>query len=154
MAEQRNILRLFGTDIPGELNIRNGLREIKGISFSTSKALLQKAGIDPRKKAGEMTEEETGEIKEAIESFELPEYLSNRRKDMKHNESRQLISNDLKIQKRQDLDRIKKLGSYRGLRHRRGLPVRGQKTQSSFRGKSSVGVSTEEIRKEQSEEGE
>ncbi|KXB06658.1 hypothetical protein AKJ51_03235 [candidate division MSBL1 archaeon SCGC-AAA382A20] len=145
---------MFGTDIPGEVNIKDGLREIKGINFRASKAILREADIDPGRDAGDITEGEGDSIKDVIENAKIPDYLLNRRRDPEDGKAKFLVSNDLEIQERQDIDRIKKLGAYRGIRHRRGLPVRGQKTQSSFRGKSSVGVSRERIKKEESESGE
>ncbi len=150
--ERKNILRIFATDIPGDAQIGEGLRQLKGVSFSTSKPILKKAGIDPTKAAGDITNEEKESIKEVIESGEMPSYLLNRRKDPEEGEDKMLTSNDLEIQERQDIEDMKKLGSYRGMRHRHGLPVRGQKTQSSFRGDSSVGVATAEIKAEKSGE--
>ncbi len=148
MSEGRkNILRMFGTDIPGDVSIKDGLRHMKGISFSTSSAILDQAGIDPTKMSGDIDEEEKTKLQDTIKNCKIPEYLLNRRKDPEDGESKMLVSTDLDIQHREDINSMKKLGTYRGMRHRRGLPVRGQKTQSSFRGDSSVGVSTEKIKK-------
>lgn len=155
MAEERkNILRLFGTDIPGELKIRNALRQVKGINFATSKGILRKASIDPDKIAGDLDEEELESIKDNIGSNNLPPQLLNRRKDPEVGDDRMIVTNDLEIQHRQDIESMKKLGSYRGIRHRQGLPVRGQKTRSSFRGETSVGVAIEEIKEEGESSGE
>lgn len=151
--EGRNILRLFGTDIPGEVSIGDGLRKIKGVGFRSSKAIIKESGIDPKKNAGKVTDEEADKLEEVIQAAELPEYLLNRRGNPEEGSSKFLVSTDLEIQKRQDIEDMKKLGSYRGMRHRKGLPVRGQKTKSSFRGKSSVGVSKARIKSE-GEEGE
>lgn len=150
--ERKNILRIFGTDIPGDIEIGKGLRNIKGVSFSTSKPILKKAGIDPKKAAGDINTEGRESIEDVIEAGQLPSHLLNRRKDPESGDNKILASNDLEIQERQDIEDMKKLGSYRGLRHRQGLPVRGQKTQSSFRGDSSVGVATAEIKAEKSGE--
>ena len=148
MAKKRkSIVRVFGTDLPGEVSIENGLRQIKGISFSTSKSILHKAGLDADKLVSDMSDKEMDKVKDIIENSNLPVHMLNRRKDPNEGTDRQLVSSDLEIQHKQDIDAMKKLGSYRGLRHRRGLPVRGQKTKSSFRGKSSVGVSKARIKK-------
>jgi len=155
MSEGRkNILRIFGTDIPGDSRIGEGIRRIKGISFSTSKPILKKAGIDSDKLAGDISKEEKNTLEEVIEKGEIPTYLLNRRKDPETGDNKMLTSTNLEMQIRQDIEAMKKLGNYRGLRHRRGLPVRGQKTKSSFRGDSSVGVSTSKIKKEKSGKGE
>ncbi|MFP4115876.1 MAG: 30S ribosomal protein S13 [Candidatus Aenigmatarchaeota archaeon] len=151
MTERKNILRLFETDIPGELEIINGLRRIKGIGFTASKAVLEETEIDPHKPAGEISDEEVNSLKDIIKNGGIPDYLLNRKKDPETGKDSMLVASKLEIEKRQDIDRMKKLGSYRGIRHRHGLPVRGQKTQSSFRGESSVGVATEEIKEERSE---
>ncbi len=144
---RRNILRIFGTDVPGDVGIGEGLRNIKGISFSTSKPILKEAGIDPDKYAGDISKEEKESIEKVIKSSNIPSHLVNRRKDPETGKDMMLTSNDLDMQNRQDIEDMKKLGSYKGLRHRRGLPVRGQKTKSSFRGDSSVGVATAKIKK-------
>lgn len=149
MAEERNIVRLFGTDISGDKTLKDGLRSLTGVNFSTSKAILEKAGLDPDKRAETVTDEELENIKNVIEENELPRHLLNRRRDKDEGGDKMIVSSDLEIQKRQDIEDMKKLGTYRGIRHRRGLPVRGQQTQASFRGQSSVGVSRERIQQQE-----
>ncbi len=143
---------MFDTDIPGDLKLRNGLRHVKGIGFSAGNAILEKANIDPDKYVGDITEEEKEMLENLVEEGELPGYLLNRKKDPDTGEHEMLVSTQLEMQERQDIEAMKKIGSYKGLRHRRGLPVRGQKTKSSFRGKSTVGVSTADIKAEKSGE--
>lgn len=150
MAEQRrNILRLFGTDISGDKKIKNALRGLEGISFNAARAILKKADVDASKTGADLTDEELGRIEEVIEEGEVPAHILNRRKGTDEGGDGMMVSSDLEIQERQDIEDMKKLASYRGLRHRRGLPVRGQQTRSSFRGQSSVGVSTERIKQEE-----
>lgn len=142
---------MFGTDVPGELPVGEGLREIRGISFSTSKAILNKTDIDNNKTIKELAEEDIEQIKDVINNSKLARNFLNRRKDPNEGKDEMLVSSDLEIQHKQDVDALKKLGSYRGLRHRQGLPVRGQKTKSSFRGDTSVGVSKSKIKQQQKE---
>jgi len=138
------IVRLLGTDLNGRKKIKNSLRKIKGISFTMSNVLCKKQSIDPNKITGTLTKEEIKKLEDIIknpEKFEIPEYLLNLRRDPKTGETTHYTSAELEIKTRQIIDSMKKLGSYRGVRHRRGLPVRGQRTRSSFRKSSSVGVS-------------
>lgn len=145
MSKGRGIVRLFGTDVPSQVPVGEGLREIKGISFSTSKAILKKSDVNPDKTIEELADDDIDRIKDIIDKSDLRSHLLNRRKDPEDGEDKHLVSSDLEIREKQDVDAMKKLGSYRGIRHRKGLPVRGQKTKSSFRGESSVGVDTSEI---------
>lgn len=149
MAKTKSsIIRIFGTDITGDKKIKNGLCEVKGIGFTTVKAILKKTGIDGDTVANDLSEDDLDKIKNVVENNDLPAEILNRRKGPEDGEDKLLVTTDLDIQHRQDIDRMKKLGSYRGMRHRQGLPVRGQKTKSSFRGTSSVGVSRKRVKKE------
>lgn len=149
-----SIIRLFGTDIAGGRKIKNSLCEMQGMGFTTVKAVLNKAEIDKNKIANDLSDEEIDKIKNVIEKNDLPNEILNRRKDPEDGSNKLMVATDLEIKERQDIDRMKKLGSYRGIRHRQGLPVRGQKTKSSFRGTSSVGVSRERIKSNTESESE
>ena len=118
----RGIVRIVNTDIIGTKSIYNGLRKIKGINFMMSNALCNNLNLDEKRKVGSLSEDEVKKIENTIKHPEgLPGWLLNRRKEF-------------------DIKRMKKLKSYKGLRHAWGQPVRGQRTRSHFRTGISVGV--------------
>ena len=106
--------RLMGVDIPGKKRIEYSLRYIHGIGPARSKMVLEKAGIDPAKKADDLTADEVRQIIGIIqESFH--------------------VEGDLRREVAQNIRRLISTGSYRGTRHRKGLPVRGQRTKTNAR---------------------
>jgi small subunit ribosomal protein S13 len=145
IVREESLVRILSTDIPGNKRILAGLTRIKGVSWSFSNALCHKLGIDKEKKIQDLSPEEIKIISDFIKSPELPEFLLNRRKDIETGKTGHLIGADLDLQKEFDVKRLKKIRSYRGLRHALGQPVRGQRTKSHFRvkgkgGKKSIGV--------------
>ncbi|MCD6477454.1 MAG: 30S ribosomal protein S13 [Candidatus Aenigmarchaeota archaeon] len=142
-GEMKEIVRVLSTDLNGKKKIKYALRRIKGISFAMAKVFCKKAGIDPDKLTGYLKEDEVEKLENVIknpEKFGIPEYLFNLRKHPRTGESKHLNGAELQIETRQIITSMEKLGDYRGMRHRRGLPVRGQRTRSSFRKSSTVGV--------------
>lgn len=139
MAEQpefRHILRVINTDLDGNKSIMQGLRKIKGISHMFSNAVLTVTGIDKTKKVGYVQDSEVQMIEDAIKNpakYDIPIWLLNRRKDYETGVDTHLLSADLTYQHENDLKRLKKIRSYRGVRHMSGLPVRGQRTKANFR---------------------
>lgn len=143
------IVRILSTDLDGKKKIKNSLRKIKGISFTTANIFCKKAGIDPNEITGTIEEEKIKKLEEVIKNpkkFGIPPYLYNLRKDSKTGEDNHYVGGELEIKTKQIIDSMKKLGSYRGIRHRLGLPVRGQRTRSSFRKSRTVGVSKRKLR--------
>lgn len=138
------IVRILSTDLNGRLKIRNSLRKIKGISFMTAKVFCEKAKIDPNTITGQLTEEQIKRLEEVVKNpakFGVPKYMMNMRKSPYTGEDGHFTGAELQIETRKILGDMKKLGSYVGIRHRLGQPVRGQRTRSSFRENRSVGVS-------------
>ena len=136
------LIRIMGTDIPSNKNIYSGLTLIKGVSWSFSNALCNKLKINKNKKISELNKEEISEIEVFIKKPNFPDFMLNRRKDLESGKSGHLLTSDLDLAKEFDIKRLKKIRSYRGLRHALGQPVRGQRTRSHFRKKGkSVGVS-------------
>lgn len=139
VRKTKEIVRMFGTDLSTHKSVKNSLRKIKGIKFSLVNSICKKAGIDPDQKIEDVPEKKLEQMEKILEKSDIPDFLKNSRKDPEGD--RHLIAGKLEIKKREDINFLKKLGSYRGIRHRIGLPVRGQKTKSSFRGKRTLGVS-------------
>ncbi|UCG95542.1 MAG: 30S ribosomal protein S13 [archaeon] len=138
------IVRFLSTDLNGKLKIKNSLRKIGGISFTTSKVFCEKAGVDPNKVTGTLDEKEIKKLEDVIKNpgkYDVPDYILNLRKNPYTGKDEHFTGAELHIQTRKIIGDMKKLGSYVGIRHRRGLPVRGQRTRSSFRKSKSVGVS-------------
>jgi small subunit ribosomal protein S13 len=100
-------------------------------------------GYDPNQKIGYVSDEDVKEMEDVILSPQkqaLPRWMLNRRNDYESGEDEHLIESDLVMRLRDDLNRMRKIRSYKGRRHEVGLPVRGQRTKSTFRKGSSVGV--------------
>jgi small subunit ribosomal protein S13 len=107
--------RIAGVNIPVNKRIEIGLTYIFGIGQSTAKKILEETKIDPGTPAKDLTEDEVIRLREAVESRE--------------------VEGDLRRERSQNVKRLMEIGSYKGLRHRRGLPVRGQRTKTNARGR-------------------
>jgi len=141
--EYASIVRIMQTDIPGHKTTLAGLTYIKGVSWTISNAMCKILKLDPNKKISELGESDTKKIIEFLKNPKLPSYLYNRRKDFETGEDSHLVTTDLEMKKEFDIRRLKKIRSYRGLRHAFGRPTRGQRTKSNFRSKGkkkAVGV--------------
>ena len=130
---EERIVRILSKDIEGKVKIYAGLTQIKGISWAFSNALCKKLGMDKDKKVGELTEEEIKKITDFIKNPEVPNHLLNRRRDIGTGEEKHLTGTDLDLRKDFDIKKLKKIKSYRGLRHTVRLPLRGQRTKANFR---------------------
>ena len=135
------LIRILSADIPGNKKVSIGLTRIKGISFALANATCIKLNIPSNKKIQELNEEEMKKIIDFLKNPKLPSFLLNRRNDLDTGEDIHLIGSDLSLQKEFDIKRMKKIKSYKGVRHISGQPVRGQRTRSHFRRNRAVGVS-------------
>lgn len=134
------LVRILSQDIEGKMGLYVGLTKIKGISWGLSKAICEKLGMDKRKKIGDLKEEEIKRISEFIKNPDVPTFLFNRRNDFETGINKHLTGSDLDLKREFDIKRLKKIKSYRGVRHVAGLPVRGQRTKSHFRKNKSKGA--------------
>ena len=131
--EHVRIIRILAKDIRGDKDIYSGLTLVKGISWSFSNVVCKKLGIDKRKKIEDLSKDDIEKIENFIKTAEVPGFLVNRRKDLDTGEDKHLNGSDLDLQKDFDIKKMKKMKSYKGVRHNAGLPVRGQRTKSNFR---------------------
>jgi len=139
--EHEILVRILGYDIPGSKSIYPGLTRIKGASWTISNAACLKLGYPRDKKISELTKADIQKIETFLKNLELPDFLKNRRLDRGSGETAHLYGTDLDMKKEFDIKRLKKIKSYRGIRHTAKLPVRGQRTRSHFRAKGkAVGV--------------
>jgi small subunit ribosomal protein S13 len=106
--------RISGVNIPLNKRVEIGLTYIYGIGRSTSNKLLSQVGVEPDRKVRDLTEDEVVKLRDAIDN-ELT------------------VEGDLRRERSQNIKRLQEIGSYRGLRHRRGLPVHGQNTKTNAR---------------------
>jgi small subunit ribosomal protein S13 len=114
-ANRQFMPRLLGVEIPGDKRIEASLPYIYGIGPKTAKKILEQANVDPNVRAKNLTPEQLGEIVHAINASGL------------------LIEGDLRREIQGNLKRLQAIRSYRGIRHIRGLPVRGQRTSTNAR---------------------
>lgn len=146
--EFKYLVRVAGTDIDGNRKVPVGLSLIKGIGIRTGEILCNISGVDRNLKIGFITDKDAEELDKLVTNFQnenLPEWLFNRRDDYETGKNRHVISSDLAISLREDINRLRKIRCYKGIRHETGLPVRGQRTRTSFRGSATVGVSRKKV---------
>ena len=137
---EHKLIRILSTDIPGDLKLYVGLTKIKGISWAMSNATCMELGFDKTKKIGALTEQEIEKISNFIKKPKLPNMIFNRKFDAETGENRYIIGTELELQKEFDIKKLKKMKSYRGLRHQHGQPSRGQRTKAHFRSNRKKGV--------------
>ena len=135
----RKIIRIAGTDLDSESKIERALTGIKGFGIRTSKMLSETLGLKG-KKIADLSDKEKTSLEEELKKPKLPHWMLNRRRDIETGEDIHLSSSKLDFAIAGDKNRMKLTRSYKGVRHERGLPVRGQRTRSSFRGGATVGV--------------
>lgn len=107
--------RIAGVDLPREKRVEIGLTYIFGIGRTTSNKILDKAGIDGNTRVRDLTDEEVDKIRAAMEDLDV------------------MVEGDLRRDVAMNIKRLQEIGCYRGIRHRKGLPVRGQKTKTNAR---------------------
>ncbi len=141
----RRIVRVLATDVDGNLAVWRALRKVKGVGFVFSRAVCTATGIDRNKKIGALADSDLKDLERFITQPQLPSWMLNRRKDMETGKDIHLTMAELSLKKRDDINMMKKVHSYKGVRHELGQPVRGQRTRSSFRTSKSVGVSKKRV---------
>lgn len=140
----KHMVRIARKDVDGNKTILNAITGIKGVGKALSGAICYIMGYDQEQKIGYLSDEEVAKLEETIlnpqKLEKIPRWMLNRRNDYETGEDDHLIESDLVMKLRDDLNRMRKIRSYKGKRHEVGLPVRGQRTKSTFRKGSSVGV--------------
>ncbi|MBN1924010.1 MAG: 30S ribosomal protein S13 [Nanoarchaeota archaeon] len=135
------IVRIFSTDISGKKSAGIGLCKIRGVDKVFSNAVLSVAGIPNKKLIGELSEADVKKIEDVIkkpESFGIPSYLFNRRLDPETGADMHMVGSDLKLQNDFDIRRMRRIRSYKGLRHGWGLKVRGQRLKHFRKGGAAI----------------
>jgi small subunit ribosomal protein S13 len=142
-----SIVRIAGKDVDGSLPIARALGHVKGIGFSMARALTfvanGKLGISPSTEIGSLNEDQVTKLEALIKEpakYGVPSYLLNRHGDFETGKDIHVVGNDLIFNTRQDVARDVTLRVWRGMRHQFGQKVRGQRTRSTGRTGSTVGV--------------
>ncbi len=137
------IIRIANSDVSGEERLGFALTSIRGVGPRISNAIIQKLKLNPNELAGKLTDQNVEEIENAIGNISefVPTWLLNRQKDYDTGENIHPVSVDLKMVHDDDLNRMKKVKSYKGIRHASGHKVRGQRTYSNGRRGLALGVS-------------
>ncbi len=105
--------RIAGVDLPREKRVEIGLTYVYGIGLPSSQKILKDAGVNPDTRVKDLTDDEVSNIRKAMEGFK--------------------VEGDLRREVALNIKRLTEIGCYRGIRHRRGLPVRGQRTKTNAR---------------------
>jgi small subunit ribosomal protein S13 len=137
------MVRIVGNDIHGERKMIVGLTEIRGIGYMFANTILNILKIDPNQRIGYLSSEQILSIESIIKNpsgSNFPSWFLNRRKDVETGEDKHLITSDIAFTVRNDVEREKTSGSWRGYRHMFGLKVRGQRTRCTGRKGGAVGV--------------
>ncbi|MEM5793080.1 MAG: 30S ribosomal protein S13 [Candidatus Aenigmatarchaeota archaeon] len=141
--ELKGIVRILGSDMKGERNLYVSLQTIKGVGPSMANAVCKIIKSDRNRKVGSLTDEEIKKIESILSDplkYGIPSWMFNRRRDPLTGENKHLTGPDVKFTEKQDIKEMIRIKSYKGVRHMLGLPVRGQRTRSSFRKGATVGV--------------
>ncbi len=143
----RGIIRLAGKDVRGGLRLKRALTHVRGIGHSLSgpvaDILSKELSLSPDVKVGSFSDEQIEKIDavlNSLHSYDIPEYMLNRRKDKDSGKDLHIIMNDLEFANRQDVEGEKKMYTWKGYRHAYGQKVRGQKTRNTGRTGMSLGV--------------
>ncbi|MFP3283427.1 MAG: 30S ribosomal protein S13 [Nitrososphaeria archaeon] len=143
MSETRSVVRLAGRDLDGNRKVAAALEDIAGIGLPLAYAILNHLRIGTGLRLGQLGEGQISAIERALRNptaAGLPPWLLNRRKDPETGKDSHLLESDMEFAVRMDVEREKKAGSWRGMRHALGLKVRGQHTRTTGRGGKAVGV--------------
>ncbi len=145
LKEIRLIVRIMGKDLDGNLPVERSLQSIKGVGQRMAKSIStcfeQKYNFSHEEKIGNLPEDLDKRLEDIIlhpEANGIPQWMLNRKAEVESGTSLHHVMNDLDFDLRKDLERMKKIKSYKGVRHMYGLPVRGQRTRSSFRKRGSI----------------
>ena len=141
--EYRHIVRIIGNDIPGEKKILVGLTQIRGVGYNFATAILDSLKINTNTNIGYLSEFQVKSIEQILlnpKEASFPLWFLNRRKDAETGEDKHLLTSDIEFTIRNDIERERITGSWRGYRHMFGLKVRGQRTRTTGRKGGAVGV--------------
>ena len=141
--EFRHIVRVVGADVDGSKKVVYGLGKIRGVGTSFSYAVVKAARVNPEARTGALSEAEISRIEDVIRDpgkHGIPGRLFNRRKDLETGRDMHIVGPDLVLRQKADIDFMKDIRTWKGIRHTLGLKVRGQRTRTTGRSGKAVGV--------------
>jgi small subunit ribosomal protein S13 len=148
--EFQHIIRFAGTDINGTQPVTYALTNVNGIGIKLANAIIEKSGINPETRMGFLSSAEVEKIEDIVtnpSNYGIPKWLFNRRKDLDTGKDIHLLSTDLVVQTKNDVEQMKKTRSWKGFRHSYGLKVRGQRTKSTGRAGKAMGVKRKQVQR-------
>ena len=150
----RYFVRIGRTDLDGTKSVERSLTDLSGIGHRTARLIAEKADVERTATFGALDDDQIDDIVDLVEGFaeEAPEWLTNHQNDFFSGESTHETGNDFQLTRRQDINRMQMINSYKGIRHKRGQKVRGQRTKSTGRSEGTIGVNIEAIKEEAAEE--
>lgn len=139
---EREKLRLVGTDLDGHRTVVYALTDIKGIGARTAQVIADLAQVPKNEKIGNIPEAKIEELEEIIKAIQetAPSWIVNRQSDWDSGLDLHITGHEVEITMRNDINRLKMIRCYKGIRHERGAKVRGQRTRSNGRRGLTVGV--------------
>ena len=138
------IVRLHGTNIDGTKMVPYAITEVKGVGVRLARAIVKQLGLDETERLGALSEAEVRQLERALEdplSVGVPRWMLNRQKAPEAGVDLHLLSSELDLRVKEDIDLMRETRSWKGERHARGLKVRGQRTKTTGRTGRSIGVS-------------
>jgi small subunit ribosomal protein S13 len=146
--DYKYIVRVGGADIDGQESLLQGLTRIHGVGLRISKAIIKQLEMNPSQRLGYLKDADIEKIEAIIKNpvgSGFPDWYVNRPRDRMSGKMLHLTGSDLDFAQRNDIDRLRRIKSWRGMRHSLGLKVRGQHTRTTGRGGMAVGVSRKKL---------
>lgn len=137
------IVRIANRDLDGERSVYLALSDLKGVGHRLASIIVNALDLPKDKRIGDLSEEEIEKLREYVEAKEyedIPDWALNHRREIISGKNLNLVSNELEIQIQDDVNALKKMRSYKGVRHEKGHKVRGQRTRSNGRRGLAIGV--------------
>jgi small subunit ribosomal protein S13 len=136
------LVRISATDIDGTMPLYLGLPKVRGVGRRVSIKIVNKLGFDRYTRIGDMSDEDLDKVQAAVDNIHevLPSWMMNRQKDYDSGDDVHLVASEVQMARRDDINRNKKIRSYKGIRHERGHKVRGQRLKSNGRTGLVLGV--------------
>jgi len=138
-----NVVRIMKHGLDGRKKIAQALLGVKGLGHNLATSIVRVSGLPEDKRIGDLSEAEIAKLETIVENpskYGIADFMLNRQNDYTSGETSHLTGADIDMKKRDDVNRLRKIRSYRGIRHELGLPMRGQRTRSSFRKGATMGV--------------
>jgi small subunit ribosomal protein S13 len=140
--EFKHIVRIAGVDIDGNKPLEHALQSVRGVGATLSCAMCDRIGVERTEKLGNLTDGQIEKLSDIVENAEnyFPVFILNHRSEMVSGKNFHVVGNDHIATQRDDIEFMRRIRCYRGIRHERGLKVRGQRTKNNGRGGTAVGV--------------